>query len=99
MKYGIRLVTMKGAFWWDGASMYERLDRQSFGSFRTWGWYEEPRRAQRYQTQGNALKTARSLYSELARLYPVRVEVVGLDVGVLGVRPAEDVVTVIGDCR
>lgn len=76
--YIIRMDTDKGTFYWDSTSIYERVHHQIFGAFRPWGWLEDINRAQRYQIRANAIKTARTLYAELARLYVVRLSVVGV---------------------
>lgn len=97
MRWLVRLTTVRGVFWWDPSAMWER--EQAFSPMRLWGWVEGATQAQRYKTQGNALRAGRTLYAELARLYPVRIDVVGGEVTTLGVRVVEEEVVVVGDCR
>ena len=77
-QYVIRMDTDKGAFYWDSESIYVRVRNQTYGAFRPWGWLEDINQAQRYQLRANAIKTARTLYTELARLYTVRLNVLGV---------------------
>ena len=59
--YVIRMDTDKGTFYWDSESIYVRVQDQTYGAFRPWGWLEDINRAQRYQIRANAIKTARTL--------------------------------------
>jgi hypothetical protein len=75
------MTTEMGVFWWDGGSIYDRRAMQETGdAFRAWGWLEDAVRAQRFQTQGNAMRAAHRLYAELRRLYRVRLAVVEVEI-------------------
>lgn len=97
-KFLVRMTTERGVFWWDGASIYDRRAMQETGdAFRAWGWLEDAARAQRFQTHGNAVRAAQRLSVELGRLYAVKIDVVGVEIGVLGLRPLEEIVVEVGD--
>lgn len=99
LQYVVRMTTGKGEFWWDGASIYERAAPGTTGdAFRAWGWLDRVGLAQRFKTHGNAVRAGQRLYTELGRLFAVRIEVVGIEVTTVGVRSVETVVTRVGDC-
>lgn len=99
MQFVVRMTTAKGEFWWDGASLYDRQAAATTGDvFRSWGWLDRAALAQRFRTRGNGLRAAQRLYTELERLYLVRIEVVGIEVTTLGVKLVETEVTGVGDC-
>ena len=91
MAFVIRMVTGMGVFFWDGAGMYAR-GKGPENVYRMWGWYSDVEQAQQYRIRAMALRTATVLYSDLSRLYPVRIDVVG----VAGTDETE--VTNVGDC-
>lgn len=100
-RYLIQLETPKGAFYWNGSMIYTPIRQRDDGVFRPWGWLEDARHAQRYQIVGLAKKTAKQLYTELSRLYPIRIRVVGVSAEIsqfTGVAFVDGDVHEIGDC-
>lgn len=91
MAFVIRMVTGKGVFFWDGAGMYAR-GKGPENVYRMWGWYSSVEQAQQYRVVAAAHRTATVLYSDLSRLYPVRIDVVRVN------GTAETEVTNVGDC-
>jgi hypothetical protein len=57
-----------------------------------WGWYSSVEHAQRYQILAAAQRQAAQLYTDLSRLYPVRIDVIRVD------RTAEIEIVNVGDC-
>lgn len=99
VQFVVRMTTAKGEFWWDGAAIYDRAAQDVSGmAFRAWGWLDQVKLAQRFATRGNAVKAAERLYTELGRLYPVRIDVVVVTAATLGWRVDETLVVEVGDC-
>ncbi len=72
-RYIIRLITLKGEFWWTG-SMSD-MDDAGHGKFRTFGWSGNNRRAYAYANQRDAARKAKSLADSLHRMFDFEIEV------------------------